>query len=111
MVSDAYPDGIGRISSDLTAAHLAKGSASLDDFLAGLLNMHGESIAQIAAGRAQASGVRRIVLAGGFVHDNAALADSMTAMVRLFGMQLDVTPHPGFAGAIGAALIASREGD
>src|SRR4029079_5095462 len=50
MVSDLYPDGIGRVSADMTAAHLAqRGQGSLDDFLAGLLNLHAENIAQIAA--------------------------------------------------------------
>ena len=50
MISDIYPDGVGRIGAELTAAHLARGtSGSVDDFLAGLLNLHGESIGQIAA--------------------------------------------------------------
>lgn len=106
MVADAYPDGIGRIGADLTAAHLAKGRGSIDDFLAGLLNLHGESIGQIAAGRALSAGLRRIVLAGGFAHDNDALTSSIAAMAALFGMRVDVAPHAGYAGAIGAGLIA-----
>jgi type II pantothenate kinase len=109
MVSDAYPDGIGRIGGNMTAAHLAKGDGSLADFLAGLLNMHGENIAQIAAGRGLVTEIRRVVLAGGFAHDNDALVASMTGMLRLFGVSCDVAPNAGFAGAIGAALMASGE--
>lgn len=108
MVSDAYPGGIGRIGADLTAAHLSKAEGSLDDFLAGLLNMHGENIAQIAAGRALVAGIRNIVLVGGFVHDNPLLAASMIGMGRLFGLAVDVAPHAGFAGAVGAALTATK---
>ena len=107
MVSDAYPDGIGRIGGELTAAHLAKAGDSLDDVLAALLNMHGENIAQIAAGRGVGVGIRHVVLAGGFAHENEALVASITAMLRLFGFTSDVAPHGGFAGAIGAALMAS----
>jgi len=43
MISDAYPEGIGRVGPDLTAAHLVKGGGSLDDVLAGLLNLHGRT--------------------------------------------------------------------
>lgn len=108
MVSDAYPDGIGRIGPDLTAAHLAKdGDASIDDVLAALLNMHGENIGQIAAGRAVVANVSRIVLAGGFAHDNDALVTSISGMTRMFGLQTECAPWPGFAGAVGAALIAA----
>jgi type II pantothenate kinase len=108
MVSDAYLGGIGRIGGEMTAAHLAKAGASIDDVLAALLNMHGENIAQIAAGRGTAVGIRRVVLAGGFAHENDALVASMTAMLRLFGFTSDVAPHAGFAGAVGAALMASK---
>jgi activator of 2-hydroxyglutaryl-CoA dehydratase len=114
MVSDAYPEGIGRIGGDMTAAHLAKadrgsgGDASIDDVLAALLNLHGENIAQIGASRAIIAQIPRLVLAGGFAHQNAALVGSITAMAGLFGVQAQVAPHPGFAGALGAALVASR---
>jgi type II pantothenate kinase len=108
MVSDAYAGGIGRISADLTAAHLAKSGGSSDDFLAALINMHGENMAQIAAGRCQAAGLRQVVLCGGFVHANTPLVASMKDMLRLFGLECDVAPHAGFAGALGAALIASE---
>jgi len=107
MVSDAYPEGIGRIGANLTAAHLAKNGGSLDDFLAALLNMHGESIAQIAAGRGLVAGIRGIVIAGGFAHENPALVSSISEMAALFGMTATLAPHAGFAGAIGAALLAS----
>ena len=108
MISDVYPEGIGRVGPDLTAAHLARaGAGSLDDFLAGLLNLHGENIAQIAAGRAQAVKLSRIVLAGGFVHHNERLATSITSMAGLFGMAVEVAPWPGYAGALGAALVAA----
>lgn len=108
MVSEAYPDGIGRIGGEMTAAHLAKPAGALEDVLAALLNLHGENIAQIAAGRAAATGLRHVVLAGGFAHDNDALVASLTGMLRMFGLQADVVPHAGFAGAIGAALAASK---
>ncbi len=108
MVSDAYPDGIGRIGPDLTAAHLAADAGSLDDVLAGLLNLHGENIAQIAASRARIAQLSRVVLAGGFAHNNASLVTSITAMAALFGVAVDVSPAPGFAGAIGAAIIAAE---
>lgn len=109
MVSDAYPEGIGRIGGDLTAAHLGKAhGGSADDVLAALLNLHGESIAQIAASRAVIAQIRHLVLAGGFAHDNAAIVASITAMASMFGVRVDVSPSPGFAGAIGAALIASE---
>jgi type II pantothenate kinase len=111
MVSDAYADGIGRIGGDLTAAHLAKPGGSVEDVLAALLNLHGENIAQIAAGRGQAVGIRNVVMAGGFAHDNAPLVSSITAMLRLFSVESCVTPHAGFAGAVGAALAAgNRQG-
>lgn len=106
MVSDAYAGGIGRIGPDLTAAHLAKPGGSLDDALAALLNLHAENIAQIAASRAVAAQVRRIVLAGGFAHENPKLIEGITAMAGMFGVTVDLAPHPGFAGALGAALIA-----
>ena len=108
MISDVYPDGIGRVGPDLTAAHLAKrGDGSLDDFLAGLLNLHGENIAQIGASRAIIANIRRIVLAGGFAHGNPSLVASITSMAALFGVSVEVAPVPGFAGAIGAALVAA----
>jgi type II pantothenate kinase len=115
MVSDAYAEGIGRIGGDMTAAHLAKGGGdgpadaqSGDDVLAALLNLHGENIAQIAASRAIIAQMRRLVLAGGFAHENPALVASITAMATLFGVQTQLAPHPGFAGALGAALAAAR---
>jgi type II pantothenate kinase len=108
MISDIYPAGIGRVGPDLTTAHLAKqGDASRDDFLAGLLNLHGENIAQIAASRAIIAGLRRVVLAGGFVHGNPALVASITSMAALFGVAVELAPVPGFVGAIGAALVAA----
>lgn len=107
MVSDAYAEGIGRIGPDLTAAHLAKpGDASSDDVLASLLNLHGENIAQIAAQRARAVQIERIVLAGGFAHGNARLVESIAFMAGLFGVSTHVVRAPGYAGAVGAALIA-----
>jgi type II pantothenate kinase len=106
MVSDAYPEGIGRIGPDMTAAHLSKPGGSLDDFLAALLNMHGESIAQIGAQRALLQQITRLALCGGFVHQNQPLADSVTFMAGLFGVKVDVVRQPGFAGAIGALLLA-----
>ena len=109
MVSDAYPEGIGRIGGDMTAAHLAKhDGASADDVLAALLNLHGENIAQIAASRAIIAQLPRLVIAGGFAHENASLVASLTGMTRLFGVETVVVPHPGFAGALGAALIANE---
>jgi len=108
MISDVYPEGIGRVGPDLTAAHLARSlEGSLDDVLAGLLNLHGENIAQIAAGRANSAQLRRIVLAGGFVHHNGLLVESIAHMGGLFGMTVEVAPSPGFAGALGAALAAA----
>jgi type II pantothenate kinase len=113
MISDIYPDGIGRVGPDLTAAHLQRATeGSLDDFLAGLLNMHGENIAQIAAGRANMARTQRLVLAGGFVHNNRLLVASMTQMAGLFGLDVEVAPSPGYAGALGAALAAAaRSGE
>jgi type II pantothenate kinase len=109
MVSDAYPEGIGRIGGHLTAAHLAKADdASLDDVLAALLNLHGESIGQIGASRALIAQVPRLVLAGGFAQENASLVASISAMAGLFGVKTEVAPHPGFAGALGAAIVGSR---
>lgn len=108
MVSDAYPEGIGRIGGDMTASHVARAAAPLDDFLAGLLNLHGESIGQIAAGRALVSQVRYIVIAGGFAHDNPALVASIIGMCGLFGVRAEAAPWPGYAGAVGAALIATQ---
>lgn len=109
MVSDAYPEGIGRIGGAMTAAHLAKrDDASLDDVLAALLNLHGENIAQIGASRAIIAQLPRLVLAGGFAQENAALVAAISAMATLFGVQTQVAPHPGFAGALGAAIVASH---
>jgi type II pantothenate kinase len=108
MVSDAYPEGIGRIGPDLTAAHLSKAGGSLDDFLAALLNMHGEGIAQIGGQRALLQKLNRMVLCGGFVHENAGLVSSITFMAGLFGVGVEVAPQPGFAGAIGAMMLAAQ---
>jgi type II pantothenate kinase len=109
MVSDAYPDGIGRISSRMTAAHLSRadGNAGDDDLLAALLNLHGESIGQIAASRAVVAQIGRVVLAGGFAHGNPALVESIGGMSSMFGLQVEAVEAPGFAGAIGAALLAA----
>jgi type II pantothenate kinase len=107
MISDAYSDGIGRIGPDLTAAHLSKrGDAPIDDVLAGLLNLHGENIAQIAASRAVIAHIRRVVVCGGFAHNNERLVESLTSMAGMFGVAVDVCPQPGYAGAVGAALLA-----
>ncbi|MGH7635758.1 MAG: hypothetical protein ACRENC_18675, partial [Gemmatimonadaceae bacterium] len=118
MVSDAYPGGIGRIGPELTAAHLGKlgavsaggdaGEAGIDDVLAGLLNLHGENIAQIAASRARIAQLTHVVLAGGFVHNNPALVRSLEAMISRFGVQVELVPWPGFAGTVGAAAIAAE---
>lgn len=112
MISDIYPEGIGRVGPDLTAAHLVRpDGGTSDDYLAGLLNLHGENIAQIAASRAIIAGVRRIVLAGGFAHNNGALVTSIGAMCALFGVAVETVPSPAYAGALGAAIIAAeREG-
>ncbi len=108
MISDIYPEGIGRIGPDLTAAHLTRGAnGSLDDFLAGLLNLHGENIGQIVASRATIASLPRVVLAGGFAHNNPGLCASIASMVKLFGLAVESVPAPGYVGAIGAALIAS----
>lgn len=110
MISDAYADGIGRIGPDLTAAHLSKrGDAGVPDVLAGLLNLHGENIAQIAASRAVVAHLPRIVLAGGFAHANEALVASIQSMIAMFGLALDLTPSPGFVGAVGAAIVAAEQ--
>ena len=108
MISDAYPEGIGRIGPDLTAAHLARDGGSIDDVLAALLNLHGESIGQIAASRARIGGASQVVLAGGFVHENPALVTSLSTMIGMFGVAVEVAPAPAFVGAIGAALIAAE---
>ncbi len=107
MISDIYPEGIGRVGPDLTAAHLSKSGGSEEDFLAGLLNLHGENIAQIAASRAIIANIRRVVLAGGFAHCNPTLVASITSMAALFGVTVELAPVPGFAGALGAALVAA----
>ena len=108
MVSDAYPEGIGRIGPDLTAAHLARSGGSPDDVLAALLNLHGESIGQIAASRARIAGASDVVFAGGFAHNNPLLVASMSAMIGMFGITAEASPSPGFAGAIGAAWMAAQ---
>jgi type II pantothenate kinase len=109
MISDVYPEGLGRIGPDLTAAHVARtGDGSTADFLAGLLNLHAESIAMIAAGRARMANCTRIVLCGGFVHNNARLVEGISAMGARFGNSVETIPAPGFAGAIGAALLAAN---
>jgi type II pantothenate kinase len=109
MVSDAYPEGIGRIGPDLTAAHLARTDGSIDDTLAGLLNLHGETIGQIAASRARIADAANVVVAGGFAHNNPTLVASMSSMIGMFGITAEAAPSPGFAGAIGAAWMATQE--
>lgn len=112
MVSDLYPDGIGRVSANMTAAHLAqRGQGSLDDFLAGLLNLHAESIGQIAASRARMADLTRIVVAGGFAHNNEAMMSMFKKIAGMFGISVDIVSAPGYAGAIGAALIAAESTD
>jgi type II pantothenate kinase len=107
MISDAYSEGIGRIGPDLTAAHLSKdGDATIDDVLAGMLNLHGENIAQIASSRAVIAQIRRVVVCGGFAHNNERLVESLTSMAGMFGVAVVVCPQPGYAGAVGAALLA-----
>jgi type II pantothenate kinase len=109
MIADVYPDGIGRVEPDLTAAHLSKkGAGTREDVLAGLLNLHGESIAQIAAGRARMANLSRLVLCGGFVHNNPRLVESIAHMAGLFGLVAETVQAPGYAGAIGAALMAAE---
>lgn len=109
MVSDLYPDGIGRVSADMTAAHLAqRGQGSLDDFLAGLLNLHAESIAQIAASRARMADLTRLVVAGGFAHNNNVMMQMFGKIAGMFGISVETVAAPGYAGAIGAALIAAE---
>jgi type II pantothenate kinase len=109
MVSDLYPDGIGRISADMTAAHLAqRGQGSLDDFLAGLLNMHAENIAQIAASRARMANLSRLVVGGGFAHNNPTLMAMLVKIAWMFGIKAEAVAAPGYAPAIGAALLAAE---
>ena len=108
MISDVYPHGIGRVGPDLTAAHLTRAaSGAADDFLAGLLNLHGENIGQIVASRATIASMRRVVIAGGFAHNNPRLCASIAGMVKLFGIEAELIAAPGYVGALGAALIAS----
>jgi pantothenate kinase len=109
MIADAYAGGVGRIGPDLTAAHLAREGGSPDDVLAALLNLHAENIAQIAASRALVAGAPRLVLAGGFVHGNGALASGIIEMAQRFRIETCVAPEPGFAGAIGAAAVAAEQ--
>jgi type II pantothenate kinase len=109
MVSDLYPDGIGRISADMTAAHLAqRGQGSLDDFLAGLLNMHAENIAQIAASRARMANLSRVVVGGGFAHNNPVMMEMFVKIAWMFGIKTESVAAPGYAPAIGAALLAAE---
>jgi type II pantothenate kinase len=108
MVGDAYPDGIGRISGEMTAAHLARAGGSTDDALAGILNLHGESLGQIGASRARMAGCGRMVLAGGFAQENPLVVQSIAAMSGMFGVPAEAVPHPAYAGALGAALIAAE---
>lgn len=109
LISDVYPEGIGRIGPELTAAHLSRAQeGSFEDVLAGLLNLHGENLGQIAASRAVIAKIGRIVLAGGFVHGNGLLTAAISSMARLFGTEVETLSCPGFAGALGAALIASE---
>lgn len=110
MVADVYPEGLGRIGPNLTAAHVARrGDVALPDFLAGLLNLHAESIAMIAAGRARMANINRIVFCGGFIHNNQMLTAGLAEMASRFGHEVEVVRMPGYAGAIGAALIASEQ--
>ncbi|MDE3095301.1 MAG: hypothetical protein KGK07_04775 [Chloroflexota bacterium] len=112
MIADAYPDGVGRVGPDLTAAHLAKqGDAGIGDVLAALLNLHGENIAQIAASRALVARMPYVLLAGGFVHQNPTLVAALTSMAAMFGVRAEAAPWPGFAGAVGAALAAVEASD
>ena len=92
---------------DKLIARLPEYAATASRF-AGLLNLHGENIAQIAASRARIAQLSRVVLAGGFAHNNASLVTSITSMAAMFGVAVDVSPAPGFAGAIGAAIIAAE---
>jgi type II pantothenate kinase len=110
MVADVYPEGIGRIGPDLTAAHLAKmeGAPSEDDVLAAVLNLHAENIGQIAASRGIIAGVRRLVPVGGFVHDNTPFVEAFERMAMMFGVIVEQVPAPGFAGAIGAAILGAE---
>ena len=50
----------------------------------------------------------RIVLCGGFIHNNPSLQTSITQMAALFGCKVEVVTAPAYAGAIGAALTAAE---
>lgn len=63
----------------------------------------------VADGALLPEGIRYLVLAGGFTHENPALIGSIAAMATLFGVTVTVAPHPGFAGAVGAALMACKQ--
>ena len=107
MVADLYPDGIGRVGADMTAAHLAqRGQGSLDDFLAGLLNMHAENVAQIAASRARMANLSRVVVGGGFAHNNPTMMEMFIKIAWMFGIKAESVTAPGYAPAIGAAILA-----
>jgi activator of 2-hydroxyglutaryl-CoA dehydratase len=43
-----------------------------------------------------------------FVHENATLVQSLTDMATRFGVAVEAVPVPGYAGAIGAALLAAE---
>lgn len=109
LISDIYPEGIGSVGPNMTASHLARSlECSIDDFLAGLMHLHGENIAQIMAARARVVGLSRLVVVGGFAHNNHSLIDSMSALVSMLGLSLEVPRWPGYAGALGAALVAAE---
>ena len=70
--------------------------------------MHAENVAQIAASRARMANLQRVVVGGGFAHNNPTMMEMFTKIAWLFGIAAEAVPAPGYAPAIGAALISAE---
>lgn len=120
-VSDIYgPDQIP-LAGDLTAANFGKlaldyaqGRPTAPDErerahrAAGVMRLVGENVALICAGLAAASGAGRVVYGGSTIRGNTCLVEVLREVTALCGLQSCFLPHGGFAGAVGALVLARR---
>lgn len=120
-VSDIYgPDRIP-LAGDLTAASFGKlaleyaqGRPVEPDErerahrAAAVMRLVGENVALICAGLAAASGARHVVYGGSTLRGNPRLVEVLGEVTTLCGLQSCFLPHGGFAGAVGALVLARR---
>ncbi len=123
LVSHIYEPGEIAIPGEVTAASFgnlarwlshgkkpAAGDPSRrEDLAASVMGLVGENVALICCGLANAAQVRRVVYGGATLVDNPALLAVLMGVTAGMGCQPILLDQGGYAGAVGAMVLASGE--